>query len=554
MLAQFCLALALLSPAAPAEGAEPRAAAAVAPDVAVVCPPSFREALAPWIKHRAEQGHCVELLASDGTPDTIRTRIAEVAKRGGLKFVVLVGDADPAARRDAAVRARSVATHHAKSKVVVRWGSEPELATDNPYADLDGDGLPDVAIGRLTCDTPQELSRVVAKILAYEKSTDLGVWRRRVSFVAGVGGFGALADAAIESGARMVICDGVPAAYATTVTFGSWQSPYCPPPASFGQATLDRINEGSLFWVYIGHGHRRGLDAIQVPGKAFPILSAREVGKMQTPVGSPIALFLACYTGAFDGAEDCLAEEMLRSDGAPVAAICGSRVTMPYAMAVMGGELMQECFVKRRETIGEIILHAKRSLVDEKGTAPNRQMLDAIAAAVSPNGTKPADERAEHVLLFNLIGDPLLRVPHPAAAKVIAPRFATAGDVLRISGECAVDGKCVVELVVRRDRLAFDPPERERYEESAESLAGFAETYRRANDPRLVETSVEVREGKFAAEIAVPADIDGPCNIRVFVTGGGQAAIGASDVYVRRRKSESTAGNGVSATERPAAR
>jgi hypothetical protein len=514
-----------------------------APDVAVVCPQSFRAALAPWIAHRTAQGHRIAIVSSEGSVDSIRGRIAEVARQGELKFVVLIGDAEPTASRDATVRERSVPTHFGKSKVGVLWGSEPLIATDNPYADLDGDGRPDVAIGRLTCDSAAELTKIVDKIVAYEKSADLGMWRRRVSFVAGVGGFGALADATIESGAKMVICDGVPAAYTTSVTFGSWQSPYCPPPAQFNQTTIDRLNEGSLFWVYIGHGYRQGLDIVQVPGKLYPVLTAKDVAKMRA-TASPIALFLACYTGAFDDERDCLAEEMLRSEGAPVAAICGSRVTMPYAMAVMGGEMMQECFVKRRDTVGEVILHAKRSLLDAKGTAPNRPTLDAIAELVSPKGTKPADERAEHVLLFNLIGDPLLRIPHPEEVAVEAPRFVVAGDTLRLSGTCKIDGKCTVELVVRRDRLTFDPPERERYDESAESMAGFAEVYRRANDPLLASQSVVVRDGKFDAAIAVPVGVDGPCHVRVFVEGAKQAAIGASDLYVRRRKAESTAGGG----------
>jgi hypothetical protein len=265
---------------------------------------------------------------------------------------------------------------------------------------------------------------------------------------------------------------------------------------------------------------------------------------MRSTAGAPIALFLACYTGAFDEPQDCLAEEMLRSDGAPVAAVCGSRVTMPYAMTVMGGELMQECFVKRRKTIGEVILHAKRSLLDEQGTAPNRPTLDVIASLVSPEGTTPADERAEHVLLFNLIGDPLLRVPHPAEARIEAPRFIAAGETLRIAGTCDVDGLCEVELVVRRDRLTFDAPTRDAYDESAASMARYAEFYRRANDPRLAFTSVHARDGKFSAEIDVPSDVDGPCNVRVFVQGEQSAAIGASDLYIRRRRGDSADGTG----------
>ena len=53
---------------------------------------------------------------------------------------------------------------------------------------------------------------------------------------------------------------------------------------------------------------------------------------------------LACYTAAFDQPQDCLAEELLKTEGGPVAVYGGSRVTMPYAMGVMGTAMMDEYF------------------------------------------------------------------------------------------------------------------------------------------------------------------------------------------------------------------
>ena len=76
---------------------------------------------------------------------------------------------------------------------------------------------------------------------------------------------------------------------------------------------------------------------------------------------APIALLLCCSTGGFDQREDCLAEELLRADGGPAAAIAGSRVTMPYAMSVLGAELLRIYFQDRPATIGELLLAAKRA-------------------------------------------------------------------------------------------------------------------------------------------------------------------------------------------------
>ena len=505
-----------------------------APDTVVVCPEAFREALGPWIKHRTEQGHRIALVSNLKSAPQIRAQIREIAKGKALRYIVLVGDADPAMKDRRDIRARCVPTHYAKAKVNILWGSEPEIATDNWYADLNDDVVPDVAIGRLTADSPAELSRIVEKILTYERSANFGPWRRRIHFVAGVGGFGKVADAVLEMGARKLITDGVPAPFSTTMTYGSWRSPYCPDPRRFHQTTLDRLNDGSLFWVYIGHGHKRTLDRVRVPGNTHHIFDTRDVAKLDCANGSPIAIFLACYTGAFDAKSDCLAEEMLRRKGGPVAVVSGSRVTMPYAMSMMGTAMLDEVFLRRRKTLGEVVLHAKRSMVRPQGFSTRRLMLDMLAKTISPKDTDLAEERKEHLHLFNLIGDPLLRLRHPEPIKVDVAGTATAGSELRVSGRCAIDGRCTLELVVRRDRLTFKPAGRPTFDATGEKLAAYQDVYRRANDHRLMHCAVPLVDGKFEKTIRIPDAARGACHIRVFVEGEAGYAVGAANVRIKQ--------------------
>jgi len=474
--------------------------------------------------------------------EKIRDAVRETAQGGKLRYVVLVGDAEPAGALDKDVRSRCVPTHLVKAKINVRWGSEPLIATDNPYADLDGDRVPDVAVGRLTADSKQELAVIVRKILAYERSKDFGPWRRQVDFVAGVGGFGALADSAIEMTAAKLITDGVPAAYSTSMTYGSWRSPYCPDPRRFHQATLARLNQGSLFWVYIGHGRHTSLDRVRVPGATHHILDCSDVRRLRCDCGAPIAVFLACYTGAFDKKEDCLAEEMLRAEGAPVAIVCGSRVTMPYAMATMGAQMLCEYFQRRRPTLGDVLLHTKRSMVlKHVKKSPNRKVIDTLAAVLSPSPDELAAERAEHVLLFNLIGDPLLRLQYPQEVKIKVAEYGTSGGQLKMSGTSPVSGTCTVELVCRRDRTKRPLRSRSRFEPTDEALIRYTDVYRQANDHCWARQTLRVGESDFRARLEIPASAVGPCHVRVSVEGEDGFALGAADVYVRRPEREAAA-------------
>ena len=193
-----------------------------APDTVVVCPEVFRRTLQPWMEFRTAQGHAITTVSNLGSPEEIRGRIAEAGKGGRLRFVVLVGDAEPAAENGPMLRARSVPAYQAKAEVNVLFGSEPTIGTDHYYADFDGDRLPDVAIGRLSVDSADELRSLVSKILAYERSTDFGPWRRQLNFVAGLGEFGPLFDSVIESTARRFLTEGIPAAYRISMTYGNW--------------------------------------------------------------------------------------------------------------------------------------------------------------------------------------------------------------------------------------------------------------------------------------------------------------------------------------------
>jgi len=508
-------------------------APATAPDTIVFCPTEFQAALQPWLQYRRGQGHVVEVAACGITADAARQRIREVAKGGRLRFVMLVGDADPSFGADPAWAARTFPVHRDTAKVNVLWGSPPHIASDNWYADLDDDQLPDVAIGRLTSDNPQELAMMVRKIIAYEQSVDFSPWRRQVNLIAGVGGFGMLADMALESATRYFVTRGIPQSYKTTMTYASWRSPYCPEPNAFRQATLDRLCEGSLLWVYIGHGYHVGLDEVQTPAGSYPILTAADLARLQSPHPPPIALFLACYAGALDATEDCLAECMLREPQGPIAVLAGSRVTMPYAMGVMANELSEACFRKHVATLGEAVLTTKRAMVKEPTSSNDaRAMLDVLARALSPQPDKLALERAEHVQLFNLFGDPLLSIRYPRNIELIVPDEAAAGGQLLVRANSPVAGRCRVELTVPPGVLTFKPPSRSEYPTSPEMLREFTDVYQRANDDRLQAVDLTAPVGRFDAQVPVPNHFTGTCYVRIYIEGERDFAAGFSELKI----------------------
>ncbi|WP_164102450.1 C25 family cysteine peptidase [Candidatus Laterigemmans baculatus] len=513
--------------AAPRAATHPAAATGdAAADCFVVCPPLFRQSLAPWIEHRTRDGLNIKVLASGATAAEVLQNLREAGLGPEAKYVVLVGDCRIVAA-DHADASREVPTHYRLPGPSARYGTTPTLAGDAPYGDLDGDGIPEIAVGRLPVRTPEQLSGLVERVIRYEQSSDFGPWRDTVQLTAGTGGFGMLADAAIESATRAVLTSSLPASVRTAITYAAPASPFNPGSRDFFPSVLRRYREGGLFWVYMGHGNVTELDRVPGPNGPRPVLDSEDVELLERPAeGAPIALMLACYTGAFDASEDALAERMLLAEGGPIAVLAGSRVTMPYGNAIAAQGLIQAVYHERLERLGDAWLYAQRELASEaaevEGLAERRRLLDLLAGMLSPSADALSPERREHVHLYNLLGDPALRLRHPGELSVSAPRGIAPGETLTVRGVAPHRGKLTVSICPLPGGGPID------------AEAPRVERYEQANCLQVAETEITSQAaGPFEVAFVVPPSASGPMRIVARLEGGDGWSVGSAPLLVR---------------------
>ena len=515
-------------------------------DTLVFCPPAFSTALQPWLDYRRQQGYRIQVVAPAATAVELKQQIAAVADQQAddakhkLAHLVLVGDAfDRTANPK-----HLIPTEYVLSRATYKLGAEPEIATDNPFADLNGDGVPDISIGRIPVDSASELTQFIDRVIAYESGTAPTAdaqWRTRLNLIAGVGGFGKIADQLIEQIAKKVITEMVPDSMQTSMTYGSWNSPYCPAPDRFSESAIERFNEGCLFWVYLGHGERCRLDQIHMPDESHSILDDAKVQQVNCRSGNPIAVFLACYTNAFDGDQDCLGELMLKQKNGPIATIGGSRVTMPAGMGLLSMAMLEEYFDGSAQTLGEVVLKAKRELSHgEQEFNGYRELIESLSATMLP-GQAFEDECTDHIELMQLLGDPLLRVKRPERIDLTAPNSATGGDTIRIAGEVAneinkASGPVQIRVSYQRDRIKHRFKRRRTFASTPVEAAKFQLAYEQARDLVCVVKTVAMVDGKFETEVVLPDYARGDCVITCTLTENDVVLAGSAKLEIEKLK------------------
>ena len=156
------------------------------------------------------------------------------------------------------------------------------FASDNALTDLNGDGVPDVAVGRVPAVIAAELDAYAAKIEAYE-SSDGGDWKGRAVWAAdkpdGAADFAAAAESLVS---------GLPPGYSTDrvyLTPGTID-------ATRAQLLAD-LQNGAGLMNYVGHG---GIDRLSAEG----LLVAADAPGFTNAERLPVLTALTCTINRFE--------------------------------------------------------------------------------------------------------------------------------------------------------------------------------------------------------------------------------------------------------------
>lgn len=359
-----------------ADAARALATAQLDADYLVVAPAEFHAALAPLIEARRDDGLASFVVTpreiydafSHGQVDPLAIRSflrhARETWPAEPRFVLLVGDAsyDPFGYL-------GEPTPNVIPSPFVDTVFGGQTVSDNLLADLDDDGYPDVALGRIPAATVEQVERVVEKTLTYRQE-GAEEWRRRVVFVADD------QESRFRTSSER-LHDAVPS--------GMEAVPFYPTTGETDVAGMQTVlNEGALLVNYIGHG------SVNRWGKTG-LLTSEGASALNNGARLPIYVNMTCLTGLFTHPQErSLAESLLWAEnGGAVAVLAPTSLTLPDDQTRLNQALLEAVFTDEGATIGEAIVAAKRTVALDTQNA-----RDVVAT-------------------FNLLGDPALRPAVP---------------------------------------------------------------------------------------------------------------------------------------------
>ena len=220
-----------------------------------------------------------------------------------------------------------------------------KTASDDWFVDFDGDGLPDMAVGRLPVRTGEEATTVISKIINYEQGA--GNSPRNALLVADRNDGFDFEGASDELEALLPAAMGVEKIYR-----GSFASD-----AEAKSKLISSLEQGASLVNYAGHGSVEILRGL---------LSSADAELLTNGVRLPFFISMTCLNGFFhDVYTESLAEALLKApQGGALAVWASSALTEPGEQAALNRELIQLLFNGKPMTLGEAAVEAKAQVTD----------------------------------------------------------------------------------------------------------------------------------------------------------------------------------------------
>jgi Peptidase family C25 len=246
------------------------------------------------------------------------------------------------------------------------------FASDNALADLDGDGVPDIAVGRVPAVIASELDAYAAKVEAYE-SSDGGDWKGRAVWAAdkpdGAADFAADAESLVSR---------LPSGYSTDRVYllpGTID-------ATRAQLLTD-LQGGAGLMNYVGHG---GIDRLSAEG----MLVAGDAPTLTNAERLPMLTALTCTINRFEvPGFVSLGGELVKSAGGGFSAVWApTGLSVSHEANALGELFYANVAGTPGATVGELA----------------RATLEAYAGS----GNEPS-----LTSVYTLLGDPALKLKTP---------------------------------------------------------------------------------------------------------------------------------------------
>ncbi len=330
-------------------------------------------------------------------------------------FLLLVGDDEPG-------QEKSPWFLPAKRKKLYRWRSvqRQDFCSDAAWGDLDGDGVPDIPVGRIPARTRDQVELVVQKILAFESQPPtaadlrLTVWLGSPDYNATIN---ALASGL---GVSLIQTNGPPWLHPWLLS-GNPSDPFCGWPPNQPMRFTKQMKQGGILSVLMGHANADAFYSMQFADKPIFYITddaARELGK-GPPV--PPMIFFSCESGNFT-TKPCQAKSLLFFPGGPVATIGATTESHPLTNYFSAACLLT-ALGGREKRLGTIWLNAQKKASRTRDFLMEMMLRDVEGSLEKEINLEKL--RRDQTLMYALLGDPATRLRLPEALEASVERTET---------------------------------------------------------------------------------------------------------------------------------